>query len=115
MGGCIDIWGKSKARLGAEGISISNINSIQNYCDHKMEFFSYDDLIKMGLERYFHGFAHKIYQNNGKMKINFKPHLSEPVYLNVDGEFYELNNPEYAYITPYDKCINHRLSFLIKN
>ena len=72
----------------------------QAFDDKKIEFFTYEHGIQLGLERVARGQAKRVYQGFGPVYLEFKKHPDETekvalrkVYLNCDGEFYHLQNP----------------------
>lgn len=72
----------------------------QAFDDKKIEFFTYEHGIELGLERVTRGMAKRVYQGSGPVFLEFKKNPDETekvalrkVYLNCDGEFYHLQNP----------------------
>ncbi len=70
--------------------------------------------MSIGLENIYTGQSDKIYHGKAPVKIGFRPKINRKVHLNIDGEFYELNHPEYIKITAYDKIKSHQLTFIRK-
>ena len=111
MGGTQNIWNKS-SHIGITQEEINKkeykeykkhvLEHFQNqaFDDKKIEFFTYEHGIELGLERVTRGLAKKIYQGSGPVFLEFKKNPNEneknaleKVYLNCDGEFYHLQNP----------------------
>ena len=111
MGGTQNIWDKTK-HLGItqEEATKKQYNEYkkqvlehfqkQAFDDKKIEFFTYEHGIQLGLERVARGQAKRVYQGFGPVYLEFKKHPDETekvalrkVYLNCDGEFYHLQNP----------------------
>ena len=116
MGGTQKIWDKSNNLA----VSKEEFNKKQEkeYCkevlshfqkqsfnDKKIEFFTYEHGIQLGLERISGGMAKRVYQGSGPFYLDFKKKPNEIekealkiVYLNCDGEFYHLENPKQIYV-----------------
>ena len=116
MGGTQKIWDKSNNLA----VSKEELNKKQEkeYCkevlshfqkqsfnDKKIEFFTYEHGIQLGLERISGGMAKRVYQGSGPFYLDFKKKPNEIekealkiVYLNCDGEFYHLENPKQIYV-----------------
>ena len=111
MGGTQNIWDKS-SRLGLTQEDITRkeykqykkevLEHFQKQAldDKKIEFFTYEHGIELGLERVARGIAKRVYQVTGPVFLKFKKNPDatekialEKVYLNCDGEFYHLKNP----------------------
>ena len=111
MGGTRNIWDKS-AHIGIkqEEASKSEYKEYkkevlkhfqkQAFDDKKIEFFTYEHGIELGLERVARGMAKRVYQGPGPVYLEFKKNPDQTqkvalnkVYLNCDGEFYHLQNP----------------------
>jgi len=111
MGGTQNIWDKS-SHLGITQEDatkkqyreykkevLENFKK-QAFDDKKIEFFTYEHGIELGLERVARGMAKRVYQGTGPVFLEFKKNPDETekvalrkVYLNCDGEFYHLQNP----------------------
>ena len=111
MGGTQNIWDKSShIGITQEEITkkqykeyrkevLENFKK-QAFDDKKIEFFTYEHGIEMGLERVNRGMAKRVYQGSGPVYLEFKKNPDETekialskVYVNCDGEFYHLENP----------------------
>jgi diacylglycerol kinase (ATP) len=111
MGGTQNIWDKSSHIGITQEDATKNqykeyrkgvLESFQKqaFDDKKIEFFTYEHGIELGLERVARGMAKRVYQGAGPVFLEFKknPDNTEKialskVYLNCDGEFYHLQNP----------------------
>ena len=111
MGGTQNIWNKSKhIGIKQEEATKSQYKQYkkevlehfqkQAFDDKKIEFFTYERGIELGLERVNRGMAKRVYQGSGPVYLEFKKNPDETqkialnkVYLNCDGEFYHLQNP----------------------
>jgi diacylglycerol kinase (ATP) len=111
MGGTQNIWDKSSHIGITQEDATKNqykeyrkgvLESFQKqaFDDKKIEFFTYEHGIELGLERVARGMAKRVYQGAGPVFLEFKknPNNTEKialskVYLNCDGEFYHLQNP----------------------
>ena len=131
MGGTRNIWGNSShiaikiADLQGDEYKkykkeiLKQYNSEQKYDDKIIEFFTYGSGLKLAMERFTSGFAQKLYQGKGPFILKFK---SEPndeeteylnkVYLNVDGEFFHLKQPESLIIRLNKKICDGQINFL---
>ena len=111
MGGTQNIWNKS-SHIGIIQEEISKkeykeykkeiLEHFQKQAldDKKIEFFTYEHGIQLGLERVARGIAKRVYQGEGPVFLKFKKNPNEneklaleKVYLNCDGEFYHLQYP----------------------
>ena len=112
MGGTRNIWDKT-THLGIhQGESTKEVYQEykrqvlenfkkQAYDDKQIEFFTFENGIELGLEKVARGLAKRVYQGPGPVYLQFKrqPDDTEKialtkVYVNCDGEFYHLQNPE---------------------
>ena len=111
MGGTQNIWDKSShIGITQEEITKKQYKDYrkevlehfkkQAFDDKKIEFFTYEHGIEMGLERVNRGMAKRVYQGPGPVYLEFKKNPDETekialskVYVNCDGEFYHLDNP----------------------
>ena len=111
MGGTQNIWDKtSHLGITQEDVTSKQYEEYkkqvlqhfekQAFDDKKIEFFTYEHGIQLGLERVARGQAKRIYQGFGPVYLGFKKNPDETekialtkVYLNCDGEFYHLENP----------------------
>jgi hypothetical protein len=131
MGGTRNIWGNSShiaikiADLQGDEYKkykkeiLKQYNSEQKYDDKIIEFFTYGSGIKLALERFNGGYAQKLYQGKGPFIFKFKsePNYNEieylnKVYLNVDGEFFHLKQPESLIIRLNKKICDGQINFL---
>ena len=114
MGGTQNIWDKS-SHIGITQEEITKkeykeykkevLEHFQKQAldDKKIEFFTYEHGIELGLERVARGIAKRVYQGSGPVFLKFKKNPDDTekialqkVYLNCDGEFYHLQNPTYV-------------------
>lgn len=131
MGGTRNIWSNSShiaiKIIDLEGDDykkykneiLNQYNSEQKYDDKIIEFFTYGSGLKLAMERYRSGFAQKLYQGKGPFILKFK---SEPndeeieylnkIYLNVDGEFFHVKQPESLIIRLNTKICNGQINIL---
>jgi diacylglycerol kinase (ATP) len=108
MGGTQNIWDKSsdigitKDDTSSKQYKKQVLESFQKqaFDDKKIEFFTYEHGIELGLEKVARGIAKRVYQGSGPVFLEFKKNPDETekialqkVYLNCDGEFYHLVNP----------------------
>lgn len=114
MGGTQNIWDKSShIGIKQEEATKSEYKEYkkevlkhfqkQAFDDKKIEFFTYEHGIELGLERVARGMAKRVYQGTGPVHLEFKKNPDakqkialNKVYLNCDGEFYHLQNPTYV-------------------
>ena len=111
MGGTRNIWDKT-SHIGIQQEELSKEQyreykrqvldnwQKQAFDDKKIEFFTFEHGIEMGLERVARGLAKRVYQGPGPIFLEFKKNPDETerealmkVYINCDGEFYHLQNP----------------------
>lgn len=133
MGGSSDIWYKSGDSIGVEykeseegneSDSVLNktvgIDKTQSYNDGKLEFFTYENGFTIGLEKVLRsGLADKIYQGEGPILITFKETPSynkddkeNRIYLNLDGEYFNIVKPVSLRIRLNEKIFNGKIPFL---
>ncbi len=103
MGGTEGIWKKSgKVSVEGDKEKMETFDK-QAFNDKKIEFFSFDKGIEIGLEKIQNllGCAKKVYQGNGPFCLEFKKNPNEEdkkamenVFFNVDGEFFHLVYPK---------------------
>jgi hypothetical protein len=111
MGGTRNIWGKT-SHIGIQQEELTKdeyreykrqvIDNWKNqaFDDKKIEFFTFEHGIEIGLEKVARGLAKRVYQGTGPVFLEFKKDPNETekialtkVYVNCDGEFYHLENP----------------------
>ena len=122
LGGSKDIWKNSGSNIGLTHLDNNSeeeknflyekANSEQRFDDKKLEFFTYESEVALGLENIFSGHANKIYHGNGPVRIVFRKGVKDKVYLNIDGEYLRIYNPEYIKIKLDDRICNGQISFL---
>lgn len=136
MGGTADIWLKSTNSLGVEIVHSKNtkedqeiewkktiekigVEKQQSFNDQKLEFFTYDNGLTVGMEKVVTGLADKVYSGAGPILIKFKdtPSYTENdrtnrIYLNVDGEFFHIVKPISLRIRLNTKIMNGQIPFL---
>ena len=112
MGGTRNIWGKT-SHIGIQQEELTKdeyreykrqvIDNWKNqaFDDKKIEFFTFEHGIEIGLEKVARGLAKRVYQGTGPVVLEFKKEPNETerialtkVYVNCDGEFYHLQNPK---------------------
>lgn len=131
MAGVQNVWAKAKDHVSIEVINtnkskeykqkvLNMIESNQKLDDHELEFFTYSNGFKTGLEQVKTGFADKLYHGHGPIIIKFKkmPELTQEdkyhrIYMNVDGEYFQLVNPISIRIELNYSFCNGSLPFLI--
>ena len=89
----------------------------QKYNDKKLEFFTFDSPIKMGMENVFGGNAKRLYQGNGPWLLKFKDDINlekslSNLYLNIDGEYYHLIKPKQIEIYLDSDICDGQINFL---
>ena len=122
LGGSKDIWKNSGSNIGLTHLENNSeeeknflyekANSEQRFDDKKLEFFTYESEVALGLENICSGHANKIYHGNGPVRIVFRKGVKDKVYLNIDGEYLRIYNPEYIKIKLDDRICNGQISFL---
>ena len=144
MGGTQDIWEKSgdnyaidykKNNKNNKFITNENIKEIdpyslksigvnkkQQFNDRHLEFFTYDSGLTLGFEKVVTGLADKVYSGPGPLLLTFKdtPSYSNKdrtnrVYMNIDGEFYNLIKPKTLRIRNNTKIFDGQIPFLKNN
>ena len=132
MGGSLNIWEKS-SHLGItpEAPKKNEYNDYkkniydnfqkQAFDDKKLEIFVYENLVEQGLEKVKGGTSKRIYQGSGPFYFQFKQNPNnnekkalENVYLNIDGEFFHIQNPKEISIRLNNNICDGQLNF-IKN
>ena len=135
MSGITDIWGnaKLKSTLTVKGyqkqdkkkyeekIKIMD-SQLQKFDDKQLEVFTFDNGIETGFEKIRSGHAKKLYHGSGPMEIKFldtpgykKGNTKDRIYLNVDGEFFQIVKPVKLRIELNRNLCNGQLPFLINN
>lgn len=136
MGGTGDIWKKSKDQLGVEIISNKKtkeediterrktigdigVEKQQSFNDQKLEFFTYDSGLTIGMEKVVTGLADKVYSGEGPILITFKDTPSHNdkdkknrIYMNIDGEFFNVVKPLSLRVRLNTKILNGQIPFL---
>ena len=130
MGGTQNIWEKSDhLAIKVEDASrkqykeyrkeVLNSFNKQRFDDKKIEFFTYEHGIELGLERVARGLAKKVYQGSGPVFLEFKkmPNATESkaltkVYMNADGEFFHLVYPTQLRIGLSTKICDGQINIL---
>lgn len=129
MGGTPYIWGKSK-QIGKQVCGLKRSNkkiyekNIENAFleqtsnDKKIETLLFDHGMQMGFEKVFRGRAKKLEQDSGPYLFTFKKKFSNRqenrlnnVYLNIDGEFYHLNQPKQILLSLNNDICNGQIKF----
>ena len=130
MGGTQNIWDKSsniglekedstKKELKDYKKEVLEHFKKQAFDDKKIEFFTYEHGIELGLERVARGIAKRVYQGAGPVYLEFKKNPDdteklalEKVYLNCDGEFYHLINPTHISVRLNTKICDGQINIL---
>jgi hypothetical protein len=100
FGGVKNIWKNIPIKnLSGEELRSFKDRIEQNYNDKKLEFFTFDSPVKMGMENVFGGNAKRLNQGFGPWLMKFKNDIQyenslSNLYLNVDGEFFRLIKPK---------------------
>ena len=129
MGGTPHIWEKSK-QIGKQVCGMKRSNkkiyekNIENAFieqtsnDKKIEALLFDHGMQMGFEKVFRGRAKKLEQDSGPFLFTFKKKFSNRqknrlnnVYLNIDGEFYHLNQPKQILLSLNNEICNGQIKF----
>ena len=111
MGGTRNIWGKT-SHIGIQQEELTKdeyreykrqvIDNWKNqaFDDKKIEFFTFEHGIEIGLEKVARGLAKRVYQGTGPVFLEFKKDPNETerialtkVYVNCDGEYFHIQNP----------------------
>ena len=130
MGGTRDIWGKT-SHLGIEQEEASKEDyreykrqvyenfKKQAFDDKKIEFLTFDNGFEFGLERFARGLAKRVYQGPGPVFLEFKKDPDDTervaltkVYINCDGEFYHLQNPNEISVRLNENICNGQINIL---
>jgi len=103
-GGC-NLWDGAK-KPGLTGMDKSSelFTSTQSCGDGKIEVLTYKSLPGLSMEQakgtFLSGNGCRIAQESGPVRLQFKPDLgSKRTYMQIDGEFFTLDNPESIEIT----------------
>jgi hypothetical protein len=125
LGGSKNIWRNSGNNIGVTGSSnesdfneeekkslINSVNCSQKFDDKQLEFFIYDTGVEVGLENIYSGHAHKIYHGEGPIRIVFRKGSKGKLYVNIDGEYFRIYEPEYIKIVNNINLSNGQINFL---
>ena len=133
MSGTKDIWGKAKNKTSLKVLDdvIEDKKKYENKIktmdyenqkldDKKLEVFTFESGFQTGLEKVSGGHANKLYHGRGPMEIKFfetpvysKSDKKDRIYLNVDGEFFQIVKPLKLRIELNRNLCNGQLPFLI--
>ena len=131
MAGVEGIWKNSKDSVGIEVINANNkkeyedkLNNMakaeQRLDDHQLEFFTYSNGLALGMETMISGNANKLYHGRGPVVMKFtNTHEIENddkfhrIYLNVDGEYFNLVKPVTLRVQLNRQLCGGSLSFLM--
>ena len=134
MAGAKNIWSNSREneKIGSNNIMMKN-NSIkkqktidknvskpQEINDNKIEIFTFDNGLVTGLEKVIGGFAKKLYHGNGPILIKFNDIVYNEndkmgrLYLNIDGEYFNLRRAKYMIIELDKSFCGGQLSFFMR-
>ena len=130
LGGLENIWKNSK-KIGIQVIGLKKKEKKefeekimktfdkQSCSDKKVEFFTYDHLMDMGLDKLFGIRAKKVHQGSGPFYFTFKKNPSKSqkkklnkVYINIDGEFFHLVQPKEIIIKQNKEICDGQIKFL---
>ena len=111
MGGTHNIW-ENTSHIGIQKEELTKdeyreykkqvIDNWKNqaFDDKKIEFFTFEHGIEIGLEKVARGLAKRVYQGTGPVFLEFKKDPNETerialtkVYVNCDGEYFHVQNP----------------------
>ena len=116
MGGAKNIWKKSNNKSEIEDdlqkknenhyteTLEKSVNEFQSMSDSKLEIFTFESEIRVAFEKVIGGFAKKCYHGEGPIFIIFKnTNYNENdkynrLYLNVDGEFFNLRGAKFMVV-----------------
>ena len=130
MGGVKNIWANSsnlgiapeettKSQFKEYKKDIFDSFQEQSYNDKKLEILVYENSVEEALENIKRGMGNRIYQGSGPFYFKFKNNVNNleqkgigNVYLNLDGEFYHLENPLEISIKINNNICNGQLNFL---
>ena len=91
----------------------------QAFDDKKIEFLTFDNGFEFGLERFARGLAKRVYQGPGPVFLEFKKEPDDTervaltkVYINCDGEFYHLQNPNEISVRLNENICNGQINIL---
>ena len=136
MSGVLNMWGEGKDQLivGVKNATKEENEkytkkltdmaiSQQRYDDKKLEVFTFDNGVKTGLEKVYRGLAKKIYHGRGPMEVKFfdtpkyvkKEDTGNRIYLNVDGEYFQIVKPKLLRLELNRDFCEGQLNFLIGN
>ena len=135
MAGVVDIWKESKERTNLEVINTEHQKEYkyklkqmssgeQRLDDHQLEFFTYSNGLVTGMERMIRGLADKLYHGRGPIVMKFKQMNNNinsdndkyhRIYLNVDGEYFQLVKPVQMRIQLARELCNGSIPFLKRN
>ena len=133
MAGVVDIWKESKERTNLEVINTEHKKQYkhklkqmssgeQRLDDHQLEFFTYSNGLVTGMERMIRGLADKLYHGRGPIVMKFKQIENtndndryHRIYLNVDGEYFQLVKPVKMRIQLARELCNGSIPFLRRN
>ena len=130
MGGTKNIWANS-SNLGItpEGYTKNQFNQYkkdifdnfqqQSYNDKKIEILVYESAIEEGLKKLKKGMGKRIYQGSGPFYFKFRNALDNMdkknignIYLNLDGEYYHLENVREISVRINNNICDGQLNFL---
>ncbi len=129
--GVNNIWNSSNNKLAFDVIE-SDKNKKENYLnkvkkmikakqkidDKKLEFFTYDNGFESGIDKIIGGMANKLYHGCGPVLIKFKDitplnDKKDRIYLNVDGDYYNIVKPISLKIQLDKSICNGQIPFLV--
>ena len=97
-----------------------NVNKPQEINDNKIEIFTFDNGLVTGFEKVIGGFAKKLYHGNGPILIKFNDIVYNEndktgrLYLNIDGEYFNLRRAKYMIIELDKSFCGGQLSFFMR-
>lgn len=118
MGGACDAWNDCRTK-GSGLANGRNVTGENSFGDGKLEFVTYSSSFKMGFERVKKGQARRVMQGSPPIRVIFKgpPAGANSLitYFQVDGEFFQIENPKSATIIPHPALPNGKIKVLMEN
>lgn len=115
-GGAGDVWGHCEGKAGVEG-GRQELHE-QKMGDEEIEVLAFSSILGMGNERFVPGQASRVAQGKGPFQFNFKEddgrgHAVRE-YVNFDGEYLEVQAPEYMRIEKSRKLKNGKMQVMMR-
>ena len=131
MGGAKNIWKKASTKSENENDSMKILKTTetiekilkepQSMSDKKLEIFTFESGMRFALEKVIGGFAKRFYHGEGPIFIKFKNTKYDEndkfnrLYLNVDGEFYNLRGAKFMIVELDRSFGDGQLAFFMRN